>query len=184
MELTLLKLAFVFFPFLFTTGNDTWKVQSSEILFSIKYAGSIVTGTFSGLNAEIRFDPSKPENASIKASVDVKTIETGIGLRNRDLRSNFFEEETYPKIKMESTKIEKTGTDSYLGTFNLTMKNVTKEIKLPFIFMKTPEKTEFKGSFSLNRLDYGVGRNRLSMSDKVDIGIIVVVSENLVSAQK
>lgn len=184
MQLTLLKLAIIFFPYLFTTSNIGWKVESSEIIFSIKYAGSVVNGTFSGLVADIKFDPLKPENASIKASVDVKTIETGIGLRNRDLRNNFFEADKYPKITMQSTKIEKTSPDNYMGTFNLTMKNVTKEIKLPFIFTKTPERAQFKGSFSLKRLDYGVGEKRLSMSDNVDIGIIVVVSENVISAKE
>ena len=57
------------------------------------------------------------------------------------------------------------------------MKGITKEVIIPFTFMKIPEKTELKGSFSINRRDFGIGGKSISMSDNVTIGLSVIVTE-------
>ena len=61
----------------------------------------------------------------------VKTIRTSIKLRDNAMRSDdYFDVEKYPRISMVSTKIKKTiKQNEYLGYFNLTIKNVTKNIK-------------------------------------------------------
>jgi polyisoprenoid-binding protein YceI len=178
MKLYFIKLTLVLLPFLFIADSTTWKVKTSAITFKIKNAGLIVNGSFTGLEADIKFNPLKPEEGSIKASVNTKSINTGIDMRNSHLsKPEYFDVEKYPKIKLESTKIEKTGPISFSGTFKLTIKNVTKEITIPFNFLKLPEKTEFNTNFSINRRDYGVGGSSLTMADDVNISIVVDVTE-------
>jgi len=184
MKLYFIKMALLLIPCFFSAEKSNWTVLSSDVTFGIKFLGTTVKGSFGGLVADIKFDPGKLEDASIKASVEAKTIETGLSLRNRDLRNNFFEATVYPSITMESIKIEQTGPIAYLGTFKLTMKKVTKEIKIPFLFMKTGEKAEFKSTFSINRMDYGVGESRTGMSDDVTITLDVFTSENSISSMK
>src|SRR5438105_12920792 len=166
MKIHFIKLVVLLLPLLFSIDNNTWKVKSSSIIFQIKNAGITVNGSFSGLEAGIKFNPLKPEEAIINASVNSATINTGIELRNTHLKkAEYFDVEKYPKIILQSTKIEKTGPISFTGIFKLTIKNVTKEIKIPFTFIKSNDKTEFKGNFSINRLDYSIGSNSLTMAD-------------------
>jgi polyisoprenoid-binding protein YceI len=163
--------------FLLTEANS-WKVKSSAITFKIKNAGLNVDGAFTGLEADIKFNPLKPEEALIKAGVNSKSLNTGNNMRDGHLRKpEYFDADKFPKILLQSTKIEKTGPVTFKGTFNLTMKGITKEVIIPFTFMKIPEKTELKGSFSINRRDFGIGGKSISMSDNVTIGLSVIVTE-------
>ncbi|MGZ4048063.1 MAG: YceI family protein [Bacteroidia bacterium] len=178
MKLYFIKFCIALLPLFIVADSPVWKVKSSAITFKIKNAGITVDGSFSNLQAEIKFDQLKPEEGSIKASVDSKTINTNNSMRDGHLsKPEYFDVEKFPKITLQSTKIERTGPITYNGTFNLTLKGVTKEIIIPFTFMKIPEKTEFKGSFTINRRDYGVGGSSISMADELTVTIVVDVTE-------
>jgi len=177
MKLVIIKFSFLFLiPILFS--GEQWKVKSSSISFKIKNAGLTVNGTFSGLETAIDFNPLKPEDANIKASISANTINTGIEMRDNHLKKpEYFDVEKFPKITIQSTKIEKTGPISFLGTFKLNLKGTIKEIKIPFNFLKLADKTELKGSFSINRTDYKVGGNSFTLSDNVTVNIVLSLSE-------
>lgn len=178
MKLLFIKYFIAILPFFFVMDAPTLKVKSSAITFKIKNAGLTVDGTFTGLEAEIKFNQLKPEESSIKASVNTKSVNTGNNMRDEHIRKpEYFDADKFPKITLQSTKIEKTGPITFKGTFNLTMKGVSKVVIIPFTFMKIPEKTEFKGSFPINRRDYGVGGNSMSLSDNATINLTILVTE-------
>lgn len=178
MKLLLIKLFILILPAYGIIGTTDWKVKSSAITFKIKNAGMTTDGSFTGLEAELKFDPLKPEEVSIKASVNSATINTGNNGRDGHLsKPDYFDVAKYPKITLQSVKVEKTGPISFNGTFKLTLKGVTKEVKFPFMFMKTNEKTQFKGSFTINRLDYGVGEDSFTLSNTATISLLVDVAE-------
>ncbi len=175
MKLYFIKIILVFLP-LFALSGDTWKVKSSSVTFKIKNAGLTVDGSFSGLTADIKFNPLKPEEASIKASISAKSINTGTDMRDNHLRKpEYFDVEKFPSIALQSVKIGKTGPITFNGTFKLTIKGITKEITFPFTFIKIPEKTEFKGNFTINRRDYGVGGSSITMADELTVFVTVQV---------
>jgi polyisoprenoid-binding protein YceI len=158
--------------------EQKFKVRSSSIQFKTKNAGLLVAGSFSGLESEIQFDPLKPEKANIHASVKSKTIDTGNDTRDNHLRKpDYFDSEKYPKITLQSTKIEKTGPISFKGYFKLTMKGITRDVVIPFNFIRIVEKTEIKGNFTLNRRDYNIGSKSLTLSDNVTVYISIDLKE-------
>jgi polyisoprenoid-binding protein YceI len=149
-----------------------WNLSSSAITFKIKHAGLVVNGSLAGTQTDINFDPANPAQSSIVASLETSTIETGIALRNRHLRKEqYLHIDKYPRITMRSTKIEKTGTNTYLGNFDLTIKETTNNIQLPFTFTEKRPGGEFKGEFTINRLDYKVGESNWLMDNEVMISI-------------
>ncbi|MDQ3046753.1 MAG: YceI family protein [Bacteroidota bacterium] len=177
MNMIVIKLLLFLIPFSFT-GDNSLKVKSSSVTFKIKNAGITVDGFFTGMETDIKFNPLKPEECNIKASVSSKSVNTGNTMRDEHLRKpEYFDAAAYPRIILQSTKIEKTGPISFTGTFKLTIKNVTKEIKIPFMFLKTADKTEIKGSFKINRINYTVGEDSFTMSDDVTINLLVNVTE-------
>jgi polyisoprenoid-binding protein YceI len=154
----------------FAPGN--WKLSSSAVTFKIKHAGLVVNGSLAGTQADINFDPVNPAQSSIVASLETGTIETGIALRNKHLRKEqYLYVDKYPRITVRSTKIEKTGTQTYLGYFDLTIKETTKNIQVPFNFTEKANGGDFKGEFKINRLDYKVGESSWLMDNEVIVSI-------------
>jgi polyisoprenoid-binding protein YceI len=102
-----------------------WNVDTAnaKISFSVKGPFGTVHGTFTGLNATIKFDEKDVAGSSISASVDAKTVSTGVGLRNHDLRTEeeWLDTDKYPQISFTSKKIEKTD-NGYKAMGELTLK--------------------------------------------------------------
>ena len=162
-------------------GSGYWQVWhpvSSHVTFKIKMLGAEVIGKLSGFQGTIHFDPEHLAQSSIYGSVETNTIDTDNSLRNRHLKEKegFFEVVQYPTISMKSLKFEANG-ESFVGTFALTMKGVTKNIRLPFSFINEGENAIFKGSTIINRRDWQVGGGTLGMSDNVDISIVLNVKK-------
>src|SRR4029077_5795237 len=88
------------------------------------------------------------------------------------------EAETYPVITIKSAKINKTNKSSSSGwyqfTGTLTIRGVTKPIAFLFQSTKKGDDYLFVGSFEINRLDYGVGKNSTVMSNNVKVSLSVL----------
>lgn len=168
-----LLLCLMAFPATFA-GNWTVDSANAKINFSVKGPFGTVHGSFSGLKATIDFDEKAPSGGSIKASVPVKTVKTGIGKRDRDLcnESTWFDADKFPDITYVSKKIEKTES-GFSATGELTMKGVTKPETIPFTFAGNV----FKGQFVVNREDFGLGKSGGSVSKEVTITLEVPVKK-------
>jgi polyisoprenoid-binding protein YceI len=147
-----------------------WTPQSGTVKFKLTMLGVSVDGTLSGLKANVDFNPENPVNSNIFATVDANTVFTDNKLRDTHLKEKpeFFEPAKYPVLTLKSTSISKTA-DGYVGDFNLTIKNVTKSVKIPFKFTQTDKKGSFSAKFEINRKDWKFGGSTLGMSDKVTI---------------
>ena len=134
----------------------------SSANFSVKHMlVSTVRGRFGGgVTGTIHLDPQDITRSSVVAVIKTATINTDNESRDKDLRSaNFFEVDKYPDIRFQSTKVEKRG-DDYVATGNLTIKDVTKQVELPFSLAQTEARGKKKlgvdSSLTINRFDYHV----------------------------
>ena len=155
---------------------QNWKPVTAAITFKIKHSlGATADGSFKGFFGTILFNSMNLSTASIKATIDAKSINTGINMRDNTMRDeDYFNVEKYPKISMVSTKNEKnTKENEYIGYFNLTIKNVTKNIKIPFTFIPNGTQAIFKSTFAINRTEYGVGDKSALLGDTTTITIKV-----------
>lgn len=166
---TLFIIAFIAFNSSFA---QKWTPTTGTAKFYIKMLGVGVDGSFKGIKANIDFNPENPTTSSIFASVDATTVFTDNSLRDTHMKEKpeFFEVAKYPTVSLKSTSIIKNGT-SYIGTFNFTIKNVTKSIKIPFTFTQTGDKGTFVANFEINRKDWNFGGNTMGMSDKVKLSL-------------
>jgi polyisoprenoid-binding protein YceI len=57
------------------------------------------------------------------------------------------------------------------------MKNRTKQIEVPFTYIETGSTNSFKGSFKLNRTDFGVGEKSMVLSNDVTVFVELEVSK-------
>lgn len=136
--------------------------KHSSANFAVKHLlVSTVRGRFGGgVSGTIHLDPNDITKSSVVATIKADTINTDNEYRDKDLRSDhFFEVEKYPEIKFQSTKVEKRG-DDYVAIGNLTMKDVTKQVELPFTLTQGESREKKKlgvdSSLTINRFDYHV----------------------------
>ena len=157
---------------------QSWTPTAARTAFTAKMFGVKVAGTFTGFKGNITFDPAKLGQSHISGSVEAATVDTGNSLRDGHLREkeDFFQASKYPRISLKSTKIEKTGS-GYLGTFDFTLKNATRTLKIPFTFQSSGSKALLEGSVKLDRTDWNFGGNTLGMSDDVKLDLKVTLKQ-------
>jgi polyisoprenoid-binding protein YceI len=146
--------------------------EQTPVNFIIKNAGLKVNGSIGGLEGFIMIDPANSSLLKIEGYIDPNTIETGIGLRNNHLKkTDYFNVKEYPKILMTSTEITKKSNRKYVGNFDLTIKDVRKNVSVPFTLTSIGNEYFLKGEFSINRLDFKLGEESIILSDNVTVKI-------------
>ena len=139
----------------------------SELQFKIKHLMiSNVSGAFKNFSAEVETEDEDFSTAKINLTAQMDSISTNNEQRDAHLRnSDFFEVEKYPELKFKSTKVEEVDSDTFMLHGELTMKGVTKPVKLDVEFngaTKDPwggERAGFVITGKINRADWGINFN-------------------------
>jgi polyisoprenoid-binding protein YceI len=143
-----------------------WELDSenSSVTFVCKHANfTNVRGMFQKPSGTVVLDEATPVNSTVNATIDVKSITTGVEERDTHLKSrDFFDAAKYPVITFVSTSFTKSSDTTYSVTGNLTMRGVTKPVTLavtaspPFQHYGTIRRG-IEATTSVNRQDFGVG---------------------------
>lgn len=146
------------------------------ISFSVKNFGLSTKGTLGQLTGDITFDPNDLESSNFVVSIKANTINTNNKARDKHLRSaDYFDVESYPDISFKSNQISGQP-GSYEANGELTIKNKTQRVTIPFTFEEINGNKTYNGTLAINRLDYGVGKSSWTLSDDVKIKIKVIVN--------
>ncbi len=148
----------------------------TTIDFKVKNMGFMhVTGAFEKFKGVVDIDQSDISKSKVAVSIETASINTGINMRNKHLRSpDFFDAAKYPVMTFVSTKIE-TGTEKNTlhVTGNLTIKGVTKPVTLLVEGPKNLQgdlKQGYSATATVNRQDFGVSWGAV-IADEVFITI-------------
>ncbi len=175
-------LAFTPFP----APPAQWKVDKahSAITFSIKHFFTPVNGRFHDFDGDFIFDPENLDASKVDFTIQVNSVDTEEAKRDKHLQSpDFFNAGQYPTMRFVSTRFKKKGKDSYVAYGNLTIRDKTKEIELPFNVLGVADHPMMKGSkvmglqaeAKINRNDFGVGTGdwaaTMVVGDEVNIQI-------------
>jgi polyisoprenoid-binding protein YceI len=126
-------------------ANETYKFdqEHSTIGFSVHQFLGATHGKFTKFDGKIEIDREHPENSSVTAHIDVRSIDTGIVKRDNHLRSpEFFTVEKYPAITFKSRSAKQTGQQAGDILGDLTMRGVTKPITLHVKLLTSPDDTK------------------------------------------
>lgn len=147
----------------------------SSINFNINNFGLTTKGSLKGLNGTIVWNNKNTNAAKFLISVDATTINTNNSLRDNHLKkADYFNVAKFTTISLKSTKIiSLENGSSYEMEADLTLKGITKKIKIPFTTIEQSKGILFSGKFEIDRKDYGVGGSSLSLSNSVKISLNV-----------
>lgn len=141
----------------------------SSIGFEIRHLFSNVPGKFDDFTGMIQFDEANPEQSSVEVDIKTASIDTGVKMRDDDLRSpNFFDATKYPETTFKSKSVKATGNNTFDVTGDLTMHGVTKEVVLKVELigkgagMKPGSMVSgWDATTALKRSDYGLAWNKV-----------------------
>jgi polyisoprenoid-binding protein YceI len=114
-------------------ANEAYRFDpsGSTIGFSVHQFLGTTHGKFTKFSGKIEVDREHPENSSVTAQIDVRSIDTRIKKRDDHLRSaEFFNVEKYPQITFKSRSVKQTGTQSGDILGDLTIHGVTRPVTL------------------------------------------------------
>jgi polyisoprenoid-binding protein YceI len=167
---------------------DVYKIDPghSEVSFQVRHLVTQVRGGFSAYDGVVNLDPKNLESSKVDFKIKAESIDTNVADRDKHLRgADFFDVEKYPEITFTSSKIKKTGKDTYDVTGKFTMHGVTKDITLPVTYQGTAkdpwgnQRAGFSTETTLNRKDYGINWNKGLDNGGVLLGDDVKVTINL-----
>lgn len=136
-----------------------------------------VRGSFTDFEGIAHVDGQNPAASDVTVTIQVASIDTRNADRDGHLKTgDFFALETYPTITFASTKVAATGSEAVEVTGDLTIKDVTKQVTIPFEFTGAAtdpfgnERIGFEGSVDVNRSDFGLTFNAALETGGVLIG--------------
>lgn len=132
-----------------------------------------VNGSFKTYDANIDYDEATKTFKKFSATVETKSVDTGIEKRDDHLRSDdFFGSEKFPKMTFEMTSYKADGDDGKM-TGNLTIKGITKTVTLEVEDIATMgNKIGFALEGKINRTDFGLKWNKA-----IELGGVAVAEE-------
>ena len=144
----------------------------SSIKFDVKSSINIA-GKFDKWDATLTFTSPDETTGVLEIIIQAASVDTGSGMKNGKLKSkDFFDVERSPVITFKSTKIVKTGHETYEVDGDFTIRGVSNPEKLTLtVSGKGTGSGEIKGKMVFNRRDYGMNKGIpfIKIADHVDV---------------
>ncbi len=170
--------------------QDVWTIdpRASSLAFSATQTGAFVNGRFPAWSGTIVLDPAALAGARIDIAIQMPPMTAG----NQDVDSlmkgaNFLDVRKFPEARFVATTVVASGGDRYEARGKLTLRDVTRDVVLPFTLVVVDNPSQpgalratARGKLIIKRLDYGIGQNEWAgtgqVANEVTIDLNVVAS--------
>lgn len=160
----------IFFIFLMIfpmiASAQSFNVETKKGTVNFTYDGG-TKGTLGDVSATVKFDVSDLSKGSISGTVNVSTLDTKNGMRNKHLKGkDYFDSENYPTMTFKSISIsESEGVFTIIG--KLKIKTTEKEVT----FKATNNEGKLQFTTIIYGLDYGVAISKKREKTKIEISV-------------
>ncbi|MDP1967340.1 MAG: YceI family protein [Reyranella sp.] len=170
--------------------QDAWTIdpRASSLTFTATQTGAFVNGRFPAWSGTIVLDPATLAGARIDIGIQMPAMTAG----NQDVDSlmkgtNFLDVRKFPEARFVASTVVASGGDRYEARGKLTLRDVTRDIVLPFTLAIVDNPAQpgalratARGKLIIKRLDYGVGQNEWAgtgqVANEVTIDLNIVAS--------
>ncbi|MCR9126064.1 MAG: cytochrome b/b6 domain-containing protein [Rhodobacteraceae bacterium] len=159
--------------------DSEWQVQEGTLAIAVTQLGSEVTGQFAEWTADIAFaerpDPGPAGQVDVVVSIGSLTLGS---VTAQALGADYFNAQTFPTATFNG-EIMRTP-EGYVARGPLTIRDVTREVDLPFDLAIADGVARMTGALTLARLDFGIGE---PVQDAATLGFGVEVRVELTAAR-
>jgi polyisoprenoid-binding protein YceI len=150
----------------------TLDTTRSMLRFTFTQAGAGNTGRFGKYTADLTFANDNLPASKLAVTIDVASLDTGDGERDMTLKGpDLFDVAKFPQAKYVVSKFVATGQARYEAQGKITIRNVTKDLKVPLTFQTKTEGGKsigyLQGRVTIRRNDYGVGQGDWKSTEQV-----------------
>jgi len=174
---------------------ETWVIDPAHTVsgFTVRHMMiANVTGVFEVTRGTIEYRPGDPGSVKADITIEAKSVNTRIGRRDDDLRSdNFFSAEKFPTLAFRSKRVQNVRTEGFDLVGDLTIRDVTREVVLkvdgPTAPIKDPQGNRRVGataSTTINRKDFRIMYNRTIEAGGVVVGDEVKIKLEVEAVEK
>jgi len=152
-----------------TTAKTKWNLDAShsEVNFKVKHLMiTNVSGSFGKFDIQTQTDGNDFTSAEITFTANTSSISTNSEQRDGHIKSgDFFDVENFPEMTFVSTSLTKKDEENYELAGNLTIKDITKPVKLHVEFGGLgidpwgQQKAGFSVSGKINRTEWNLNWN-------------------------
>lgn len=130
----------------------------SEIVFVTRQMGVPVEGRFKRFDAQIAFDPKKPDTGSVSFAIDTTSATLGIPETDAELpKPTWLGVGKFPAASFQSTSLKGLGGGRFEVAGKLTIKGVARELIVPVALTQASGTSVATGSFAIKRLEFNIG---------------------------
>ncbi len=131
----------------------------SELGFTSRQMGVPVDGRFKTFNAQLVFDPKRPETGRVAFNIDLASVALGAAELEAELaKAPWFDSKKMPQASFQSSAIKAgAGVGRYDISGKLTIKGQTRDIVVPITLTQAGAVSTAAGSFVLKRLEFKIG---------------------------
>jgi polyisoprenoid-binding protein YceI len=130
----------------------------SEIAFTSRQMGVPVDGKFRKFDAQVAFDPKKPEAAKIGFSIDLASVSVGVAETETEIaKPDWFNTKQFPKATFQSSTVKAAGPGKFEVAGKLVIKGASRDVVVPVSLAQAGPTTTATGAFTIKRLDFKIG---------------------------
>ncbi|OYU43164.1 MAG: polyisoprenoid-binding protein [Burkholderiales bacterium PBB4] len=132
----------------------------SEIAFVSKQMGVPVEGRFKRFDAQIAFDPAKPDAGKVAFTVDIASISLGSPESEAELpKATWFNTAKFPQATFQSSSIKALGGGKFEVNGKLGIKGNQRDVVVPLALSQSGTTPTASGVFTIKRLAFKIGEN-------------------------
>lgn len=130
----------------------------SHIQFTSTQMGVPVQGKFQQFEANIQFNPSEVAKSTIAMKINTASATLGDAATDKNLKDeDWFNVRKFAQATFQSESVKSLGGQKYQVDGTLSMKGKNKKISVPVQLEQNGAHTTATGTFSVGRLDFGIG---------------------------
>jgi polyisoprenoid-binding protein YceI len=130
----------------------------SELVFTSRQMGVPVDGRFKRFDAQLNFDPKKPEAGKVGFTIELASVALGAPELEAELaKTPWFDSKKIPQASFQSSAIKAAGPGKFEVVGKLTIKNQSRDISVPITLAQAGGVSTATGAFVLKRLEFKIG---------------------------
>jgi len=146
----------------------------SEIAFVSRQMGVPVEGKFKKWDAQLAFDPKKPEAGKVSFSIETGSASFGSAETDAEVpKAEWFNVAKFPKASFQSSAMKGLGGGKFEVTGQLNIKGAVRSVVIPVAITQAGANTTASGQFTIKRLDFKIGEGDWTDTSMVANDVVV-----------
>lgn len=159
-----------------------WNVASpdSYIGFVAAYDDIPFEARFRSFEAEIEFSADDLDSASFDVHIETDSLDSNSPDRDSGMKEQeWFATGKFPAARFQATRFERISDKQYQAIGQLTVKDVSRTIEVPFTWEQSGDEATLTAETRLKRGDFNIGTGEWAEDDIIGFDVVVKARLNL-----